>query len=104
MIWMLNDKEPRARDLLGLIPHFLSEADPRPAREQFDSNYAHGGGWEPFHGFTVLNGSGVIQYPGDPPLEWIATTFLRDEVIRVYRHAWVSITQPNGSTEIARMD
>lgn len=104
MIWMLNDREPRARDLLGLIPSFLREADPRPAREQIDTAYAHGGGWRPFRGFTVLNGSGVIQYPGDSALEWIAAAFLRDEVIRVYPHAWVSITQPDGSTEIARMD
>jgi hypothetical protein len=43
MIWIL--KHPRARyDMLGFIPQFLDDADPRPAREQLHSAYAHGGG------------------------------------------------------------
>lgn len=90
-------------DALGFIPMFLSEHDPRPAAEQFNDAYAHGGGWRPFHGFTVLP-SGSLQYPGDPPMRPLAEAKLRDEVIRVYDYAWVSITQPDGSVEISRMD
>ena len=28
-------------DYVGFIPMMLSETDPRPAKEQFDENYAH---------------------------------------------------------------
>ena len=41
----------RNPDDLGLLPSMLSEHDPRPAREQFDARYGHGGGWRPFTGF-----------------------------------------------------
>lgn len=41
-------------EMLGLIPSFLSESDPRPAREQFDENYQHGGGWRPLPNFTEI--------------------------------------------------
>lgn len=89
--------------MLGFIPSFLSEADPRSAREQLDDNYRHGGGWSPFQGFTVLP-DGNLKYPGDPPTQLLAEAKLREEVIRFYEHSWVSITQPDGSVEIAHLD
>lgn len=91
-------------DHLGFIPLFLWESDERPAREQFHDRYAHGGGWRPFEGFEVLRGGEAIQYPGDPELPLLAEGRLRDEVIRFYNMSWVSITGPDGSVEIARMD
>lgn len=95
---------PQARpDMLGYIPGFLSENDPRPAREQLDTAYSHGGGWTPFHGFTILP-DGNLKYPGDPPVELLAETHLRNETIRFYNHSWVCIIQPDGSYEICRMD
>jgi len=97
-------KHPRATyDHLGLIPLFLSEFDRRPAREQFHDNYSHGGGWNPFSGFTMLP-SGDLRYPGDPPTRLLAEARLRDEIIRIYEHAWVAIIQPDNSFEIARLD
>lgn len=96
-------KNERAIEMLGYIPQFLSEKDPRPAREQFDEAYKHGGGWQPFSGFTMLK-NGDMQYPGDPPTRMIAIGALRDESIRVYEHAWVAIVQPDGSYEVCRMD
>lgn len=87
---------------LGLIPEFLDERDPRPAAEQFNERYAHGGGWRAFDGFTM--GANSIRYPGDQPLALLAEARLRDEVIRVYNGAWVAIVAPNGSYEISRMD
>lgn len=90
-------------ETLGYIPFFISEADPRPAREQFDANYQHGGGWTSFKGFTMLP-DGSLSYPGDPPVPLLAETKLRDEVIRFYLHSWVAIIQPDGSYDIARMD
>ncbi len=101
MEWVL--KHPRATlDMLGYIPGFLSQDDPRPAREQLDSAYRTGGGWQPFKGFTITPRG--LQYPGDPPMALIAETTLRDEVVRFYQCSWVAIIQPDGTYEISRMD
>ena len=86
---------------LGFIPTFLSLADPRPAKEQFDTAYV--GGWSPFPKFT-LHPNKTLTYPGDPPMKPLAETSFRDEKIYVYESAWVAIVQPDGSYEIARMD
>lgn len=93
-----------ALDMLGYIPLFLSEDDERPAREQFDANYVHGGGWSPLKGWHLTPVTGRIVYPGDPPLDPIAVTRLRDETIYVYPHSWIAIVQKDGSYEVARMD
>lgn len=91
-------------DRLGFTPEFLNVDDPRPAAEQFDENYAHGGGWRPFKGFTVLQGGKAIQYPGDPALPALAMTMLHGETIMVYVGAWVAIFKQDGTVEIGRMD
>ena len=101
-IWELKHPDVTAEHL-GMIPQFLDKDDPRPAREQFDANYRHGGGWCPFAGHKILS-NGKLKYPEDPPLELLAETQLRDEVIRFYECSWVAIIQPDGSYEIARMD
>jgi hypothetical protein len=94
-----------AREYLGMIPYFLNPADPRPAAEQFDANYQHGGGWLPMRKWQMVNLEvGVIRYPGDPPKKPLAWMQLRDEKIFVYESAWVAIVQPNGTFEVARMD
>jgi hypothetical protein len=41
---------------LGLLPDFIDQNDPRSAREQFDANYGHGGGWHPIDGFIHRKG------------------------------------------------
>jgi hypothetical protein len=90
---------------LGYFPGFLREDIDRPARDQLDMNYQHGGGWRPFSGFKLIDEEKLhIQYPGDPPYQPIAMTKLRDERIVMYHHAWVAIFQPDNSFEIARMD
>lgn len=103
---------PRADELVGIIPSFLSEADPRPARAQIDEAYAHGGGWHPLSGWlpqpTNINADGrnvpALQYPGDPIYRPVAFTLLRDELIVVYSYAWVGIFQPTGEFSVARLD
>lgn len=106
MIWIR--KHPRASlHTLGYIPEFLDETDSRPARDQFNTAYGHGGGWRPFKGHTMVedtNGTGTLQYPGDPPMLLLFETQLREETIRVYQHAWVAIIQLDGSFEVARLD
>jgi hypothetical protein len=89
-------------EMLGFLPMFLSELDERPAAEQFDANYAHGGGWRPNEKWSMKGE--VIQYPGDPALRPVAKTQLRDETILVYPYAFVAVVQKDGSFEIARMD
>lgn len=102
MIWKMIHPQ-FTFEMLGYIPQFLSEHDPRPARKQIDSNYKHGSGWSPFEGFTMLP-SGDLSYPDDPPVRLLAEAKLRNETIRFYEHAWVAIVQPDGSYEISRVD
>ena len=90
-------------DHVGLIPHWLDEDDPRPAKEQLGENYAHGGGWQPFEGFE-LRKNRSIKYPGDEPMAPLAMMRMRDEMILIYPHAWVLILQKDGSFEVCRMD
>lgn len=100
MIWIA--KHPQAHpDMLGFIPNFLNEDDPRSVKEQFNSNYISG--WNSFPGFTMLE-NGNMTYPGDPPMILLFETKLRNETIRFYQHEWVAILQPDGSFEVSRMD
>lgn len=97
-------RQPALDNAVGLIPTCLSEDDPRPAREQFDTYYA--GGWSPFDGFELsLDSIPKLKYPGDPSMPPLAYAWLRDEMIVVYPSSWVMILQRHGgSHEIARMD
>lgn len=102
MKWTLaSGTEP---DDLGLLPSFLSEEDPRPAQEQLDANYVHGGGghWrtEP----ASLDEKYRLCYPDDPPQPWLAMTQLRDEIILIYPYSFVVILQPDGAFKFQRMD
>lgn len=94
---------------LGIIPYMLNPDDPRPAREQFDAEYQHGGGWRPLRGFT-MGDDYTMQY-GDPneedadePLHPIAKIEFREETILFYPYGWVAVVQPDLSFEMCRMD
>jgi hypothetical protein len=87
--------------ILGFIPDFLSETDPRPAKEQFDSNYI--GGWRNAKGFQ-LDDDNALTAADDPPLEPLAKCYFRDEMILFYRHSWVAIVQRDRTFEVSRMD
>lgn len=97
-------RDPRATiEHMGLIPLMLSTADPRPAREQLDSAYGHGGGWQPMPNFKMTKDENLV-YPGDPPTKPFAELQLRDERVVLYEHEWVAIIQRDGSFEVSRMD
>jgi hypothetical protein len=92
-------------EILGLIPHFLDRDDDRPAREQLNENYNRvaGSSWNRISTFT-MGPVGELLYPGDEAMQPLASAKLRDETIRVYDYGFVSITQPDGTFEAARMD
>lgn len=114
--------DPRVTDEhLGLIPLFLHDADPRPAAEQIDERYAHGGGWRPMSGFLPIGAynfaEGVapkLRYPGDPPFHPYAMAVLHGgeetfgdspmEVFVVYEHAICAIFRDGALYQVARLD
>lgn len=95
---------PNVDAYLGYIPDMLRERDERPAAQQFNDAYSHGGGWRPFEGFKFNPEIMTIKYPGDPAFRPAARIDFRDEVILVYPSAWVLILQPDETYEISRMD
>jgi hypothetical protein len=88
---------------LGLLPLMLDESDPRPAKDQFNERYGHGGGWHPMKGFK-LHENNSLTYPGDPPLKPLAQLQFRNELIVFYDHAFVAIIHQDRSFEVCRMD
>lgn len=104
---MLNWTLKHARVDLGYIPLIITDEDPRPAAEQIEDRYSHGGGWSPLAGFAMLP-DGRVQYcveeDLDPPLEILAETKLRNETIRFYQSSWIAIIQPDGSFAVSRLD
>lgn len=105
MIWQFQEgMNPAA---VGIIPEFLSEADPRPAIAQLHANYAHGGGWRDFEGFTLAGGEDEpyrLEYPDDPPMKEIARTKLRQETIIIFQYSWVVVIEADTGWRCARMD
>lgn len=91
-------------DHLGLLPMFFDEEDERPAREQLDANYQHGGGWRPGTKWTLDHKTMALHYPGDPALHPLAIGHLREEIIVVYEYGVVAIVQNNWTFEAARVD
>lgn len=94
----------------GLLNEMLDTDDTRPAKEQFNENYAHGGGWSPFGGdkwtieTNLANGKCRLVYPGDPPFQQVAEARLRDEKIVLFDGELVAIIQSDGTFEVTRMD
>jgi hypothetical protein len=93
-----------AVELTGLLPDIFRSEDPRPAAEQANDRYAHGGGWRPQAKWKISPVTGVASYPGDPDMEPIALGRLRNERVYVYDHGYVCIMQTDGTFEMCRMD
>lgn len=111
MIWVLDPTNtfngvPQRRlwDACGFIPSFLSEEDPRPAREQIDERYEHGGGFVPLRGGKIVDK--MWTYPGDPPMAPIASLTLHGgaETIYIYPAAFVAIVASDGTATMTRLD
>jgi hypothetical protein len=96
-------------ELWGFIPGFLDDDDPRGAKEQFNERYVSG--WQPFEGFTFDQQTGVLQYPGDPPMKPLSGMIFRgQEMILLFDSGWVMVLQLEQNEkgempwEICRMD
>lgn len=106
-------------DATGLIPEFFIDRDPRPAIEQINERYAHGGGWFDLavgEGKFTMTEDGTLQYPEDPDLPALAEAWLHADENKVYPDgvereriivhagAFVSVHQPDGSFRVGRLD
>jgi hypothetical protein len=92
-------------DLLGTIPHMLSEDDPAGAVDQIDRAYKDiGGGWHDSRGHELAAERGQLIYTGDRPRQLLAEATLRDERILFFNGAWIAVVQPDGSFRVARID
>lgn len=102
-------------DILGELEGWINDSDPRPAYQQINHHYSHGGGWHEFKDkWRVLPGFArddigripIIQYPGDPPYRPVAFIRLREELIVLYPHAIVAVFDKQGETlnNLARID
>jgi hypothetical protein len=96
-------------EMLGEIPLFLQTFDKRPAREQIDAAYQHGGGWQPTAAgnFTVQfdeAGRPILLSSGDPPYLPLAETRVGNERVFYYVCSFVAISQPDGAVEVSRCD
>lgn len=106
MIWKLHHKR-MTPEMLGYVPTFFDEEDPRRAAEQIRDRYI--GGWAPLSGFVMLP-DGTLLYgdqtaeDADPPLQPLASADFRHERLVFYPHAWLAIVQPDGSYEVSRVD
>ena len=94
-----SDMSERA---VGIIPQFLSEYCEDDAVTQLNANYAHGGGWRDFEGFSLVGDE--LHYPGDPPTLKLSEGKLRGERILVFEYGWVAVVQPDNTFRVARMD
>jgi hypothetical protein len=90
---------------LGFWPMIFLADDPRPAAEQINDRYAHGGGWNPLKGFTMTEKM-ELCFPGDPTLKPFAgcSLPLTKETLFFYPYSQVAIVQEDGNFEAGRMD
>lgn len=104
---------------VGFLSLIFLKGDPRPAKEQIEERYAHGGGYRPHPGFIVSAAGSLLIYPGDPEegeenevYQAIAWTKLDSgELVILYDGSWVRIWDGNGEDKhasatptIVRMD
>jgi len=99
---------------LGFVPRFFHVGDDRPASEQLEERYAHGGGFRPMEGFELdLNREAPLAsriiYPADEdgPEEVyraVSYTLIGNELLIMFESSWLGIVQPDGEFAITRVD
>jgi hypothetical protein len=91
---------------LGLLADIFRSDDPRPAKEQANDRYRHGGGWHNQPRWTFNRETKEMVFPGDAPLMPLAITILpkTKEIVALYPHDYIAIVQADGTFEMCRMD
>jgi len=107
--WTYDPSVRHIEAYLGAVPLFFPEGDDRPAAEQIDERYAHGGGWGPFGGWRLIphtqpDHPPALKYPGDSILKPLAWMRLPTETVIMYRSAIVLVLRDDGTFDVARMD
>jgi hypothetical protein len=103
MIWVQRHRSFRP-EMLGIVPSFLDEADPRDAKTQLDAGYHYGGFWMGADQGVRLGDDDAMLYPDDPPQPVLAEARLRDERILFYPGEFVGVVAADGSFAVQRMD
>jgi hypothetical protein len=102
--WIALNSRFRAEDL-GFLWDILTPDDKRPVSEQLETNYAHGGGYNPFDGFKLDRMTMSLKYPGDPAMKPSAMSLFGEEQVYFYPDgAWLLILQPDGKFVVTRVD
>lgn len=91
-------------EMLGFIPSWIYPELRGPLKDALNYHYQHGGGWQPFKGFTLNRENLNLEYPEDPPTIALARCQVGDETLVFYQHSWVAIIQQDWSFEVCRMD
>lgn len=101
--WEMLDRrfEP---EMLGFIPGWLNDEDPRSLVEQMDAGYGYGGfKAHPITGFKAVREK-CLKYPGDPLLRPLAQTELHGETLCFYDSAICAVWREDGSFVASRFD
>lgn len=97
---LLGPGEPHP--LWGYILGYLDEADPRTAVEQFAAKYISG--WRDISSKVEFSSfMDQFTYPGDPPMQRLASYKFRDEMLYLYQSGWVAVIVGD-TIQLSRMD
>lgn len=90
----------------GYLPLMLNASDPRSVQEQLNESYAHGGGWNSFSGFTLVERAGkyALSYPDDPLMTEVSRAQFRDQLLVLFQSAWLGIIEDGKLLDVARVD
>lgn len=100
---------PTVEDLMqgeGFLFALAHSSSDATIPEQINQHYAHGGGWNPLEGWSMIDApNGVVCYPGDPVLKPDAKAQHGNETVFFYRSgAWLGVyTEANG-LKLSRVD
>lgn len=104
MPWSTNNE-----NVVGLLPLILLDSDSRPAKDQLNDRYAHGGGYRPTLSDSwqlgVEGGAYVLYYPEDPPFHEQARIKLPcGETCVLFDASFMTIIQKDLSFVVTRVD
>jgi hypothetical protein len=91
----------RLEELLGVLPNFMNNLDPRSLKDQMIEGYIRsaGGPCYPTAEATITV-NGVYQYPRDPDLFPIFVFFRDQERVFIYPHGLVAIVEVDENSNI----